>query len=71
MLAGIKNQMRNALRMHRERIATYRLTLSSGYDVPLLRLGSQECSTAILYTRRECSTAIMYRYPVVEPRDAP
>ena len=64
--------------MHRERIATCQLTLSPGYDVPLLRLRSRECSTAILYTRREsstailytrreCSTAIVYTYPVLEP----
>ena len=60
MLAKIKNRMRNALNMHRERIATCQLTLSPGYDVPLLRLRSRECSTAILYTRRESSTAILY-----------
>ena len=76
-----KNGMRNALNMHRERIATCQLTLSPGYDVPLLRLRSRECSTAILYTskeystairytRRECSTAIVYTYPVLEPGDA-
>ena len=81
MLARIKNRMRNALNMHRERIATCQLTLSPGYDVPLLRLQSRECatailytsrecSTAILYTRRECSTAIVYTYPVLEPGDA-
>ena len=67
--------------MHRERIATCQLTLSPGYDVPLLRLRSREwstailytsreCSTANLYTRRECSTAIVYTYPVLEPGDA-
>ena len=60
MLAGIKNGMRKALNMHRERIATCQLTLSPGYDVPLLRLRSRECSTAILYTSRECSIAILY-----------
>ena len=60
MLAWMKNRMRNALNMHRERIATCQLTLSPGYDVPLLRHRSRECSTAILYTRRECSTAILY-----------
>ena len=81
MLAGIKNGMRNALNMDRERIATCQLTLSPGYDVQLLRLRSKECSTAILYTskecstailytRRECSTAIVYTYPVLEPGDA-
>ena len=81
MLARIKNRMRNALNMHRERIATCQLTLSPGYDVQLLRLRirecstailytSRECSTAILYNRRECSTAIVYTYPVVEPGDA-
>ena len=80
-LAGIKNGMRNALNMHGERIATCQLTLSPGYDVPLLRLRSRECSiailytsrecsTAILYTRRECSTAIVYTYLVLEPGDA-
>ena len=81
MLAWIKNRMRNALNMHRERIATCQLTLSPGYDVPLLcprsrecstaiLYNSRECSTAILYTRRECSTAIVYTYPVLEPGDA-
>ena len=45
---------------HRERLATGQLTLSPCYDVPLLRLRSRECSTAILYTSRECSTAILY-----------
>ena len=60
MLACIKNRMRNALNMHRERTATCQLTLSPGYDVPLLRLWSRECPTAILYTSRECSTAILY-----------
>ena len=81
MLSLIKHGMRNALNMHRERIATCQLTLSLGYDVPLLRLWSRECSTAILYTsrecstailytRRECSTAIVYTYPVLEPGDA-
>ena len=60
MLASIKNRMRNALSMHRERLATCQLTLSPGYDVPLLCLRRRECSTAILYTRRECSTAILY-----------
>ena len=81
MLASIKNRMRNALNMHRERIATCQLTLSPSYDVPLLHLRSRgcstairytsrECSTAILYTRRECSTAIVYTYPVLEPGDA-
>ena len=66
----------------RERIATSQLTLSPGYDVPLLRLrsrecstailySSRECSTAILYTRRECSTDIAYTYPVLELGDAP
>ena len=60
MLALIKNGMRNALNMHRERIATCQLTPSPGYDVPLLRLRSRECSTAILYTSREYSTAILY-----------
>ena len=59
MLACIKNGMRNAFNVHRERIATCQLTLSTGYDVPLLRLWSREYSTAILYTRRECSTAIV------------
>ena len=67
MLAWIKNGMRNALNMHRERIATCQHTLSPGYDVPLLRLRRRECSTAILYTRKECSTAIVYTYPVLEP----
>ena len=68
------------MNMHRERIATCQLTLSPGYDVPLLRLRSKECSTtilytsrecstAILYTRRECSTAIVYTYTVLEPED--
>ena len=81
MLARIKNRMRNALNMQRERIATCQLTLTPGYNVPLLRLQSRECatailytsrecSTAILYTRRECSTAIVYTYPVLEPGDA-
>ena len=81
MLARIKNRMRNALNMKRERIATCQLTLSPGYDVPLLRLRrkeystailytSSECSTAILYTRRECSTAIVCTHPVLEPGDA-
>ena len=48
---------------------------SPGYDLPLLRLRSRECSTAtlytsresstaILYTRRECSTAIVYKISV-------
>ena len=60
MLASIENGMRNALNMHRERIATCQLTLSPGYDVPLLRLRSRECSTAILYKSRECLTAILY-----------
>ena len=69
MLARIKNGMRNALNMQRERIATCQLTLSPGYEVPLLRLRSRECSTAFLYTRRECSTAIVYTYPVLEPGD--
>ena len=59
MLALIKNGMRNALNMYRERIATYQLTLSPGYDGPLLRLRSRERFTAILYTSRECSTAIL------------
>ena len=73
--------MRNALNMLRERIATCQLTLSPGYDVPLLRLRStecptailytsRECSTAILHTTRECSTAIVYTYPVLEMGDA-
>ena len=81
MLVSMKNGMRNALNMHREGIATCQLTLSLGYDVPLLRLRSRECSTAILYTsrecstailytRRECSSAIVYTYPVLEPGDA-
>ena len=70
MLALMKNRMRNALNMHRERIATCQLTLSPGYDVPILRLRSRECSTAILSTRRECSTAIVYTYPALEPWDA-
>ena len=52
--------MQNALNMHRERLATCQLTLSTGYDVPLPRLRRRECSTAILYTIRECSTAIVY-----------
>ena len=67
--------------MYRERIAPIQLTLSPGNDVPVLRLRSRECSTAILYTsrecstailytRRECSTAIVYTYPVLEPGDA-
>ena len=60
MLSRIKNRMRNALNMHRERIATCQLTLSPVYNVPLLCLRSRECSTAILYTRREFSTAILY-----------
>ena len=77
----LKILMRNALNMHRERIATCQLTLSPGNDVPLLRLRSRECSTAILYTSRECSTAILYTrrecftaivytYPVLESGDA-
>ena len=81
MLASIKNRKRNALNMHRERIATCQLTLSTGYDVPLLRLRSRErstailytsreCSTAILYTRRECSSTIVYTYSVLETGDA-
>ena len=70
MLARIKNQMRNALNIHRERIATCKLTLSPGYDVPLQRVQSRECATAILYTSRECSTAIVYTYQVLEPGDA-
>ena len=81
MLASIKNRMQNALNMHRERIDTCQLTMSPGYDAPLLRLRSRErstailytcreCSTAILYTRRECSTAIVYTYPMLEPGDA-
>ena len=80
-VGGIKNRMRNTLNMHRKRIATCQLTLSPGYDVPLLRLRSRECTTAILYTsreysttilftRRECSTAIVCTYPVLEPGDA-
>ena len=48
MLAWMKNRMRNALNMHRESIATCQLTLSPGYHVPLLRLRSRECSTAVL-----------------------
>ena len=68
-LARIKNGMRNALNMLRERIATCQLTLSPGYDVPLLRLRSRECSTAILYSTRKCSTAIVHTYPVLEPGD--
>ena len=90
MLARIKNGMRNALKIHKERIATHQLTclqatMFHSYvsavenapppscipienapptfcipDVPLLRLRSRECSTAILYTSRECSTAILY-----------
>ena len=78
MLARNKNRIRNALNMHRVRIATSQLTLFPGYDVPLIRLQSRECaitilytsrecSTAILYTSRECSTAIVYTYPVLEP----
>ena len=81
MLAWMKNRMRNALNMDRERIATCQLTLSPGYHVPLLRLRSRECSTAILYSRRKCSTAILYTrrecstaivctYPVLELGDA-
>ena len=82
MLARIKNRMRNALNMYRERIATCQLTLSPGYNVPLLSLRSRECSTvilctsrecstAILYTRTESSTAIVYTNPVLEPGDGP
>ena len=70
MLVSMKNGMRNALNMHRERIATCQLTLSLVYDVPLLRLRRRECSTAILYTRRECSTAIVNTYPMLESGDA-
>ena len=70
MLARIKNRMQNAWNIHRERIATRQLTLSPGYDVPLLRLRSRESSTAILYTSRECSTTIVYTYTVLEPGDA-
>ena len=78
MWSSIKNGMRNALNIHRERIPTRQLTPSPGYDVPLLRLRSRECFTAILYTSRECSTAIrytrrecsstiVYTYPVLHP----
>ena len=70
MLACMKNRMRNALNMHREKIARRQLTPSPGYDVPLLRFRSRECSTSILYTSRQCSTAIVYTYPVLEPGDA-
>ena len=70
MLARIEKGMRNALNMHRERIETCQLTLSPGYDAPLLRLRSRECSTAFLYSRRECSTAIVYTYQALEPGDA-
>ena len=44
MLARIKDGMRNALNMQRERLATCQLTLSPGYEVQLLRLRSRECS---------------------------
>ena len=55
MLARIKNRMRNALNMYRKRIGTCQLTLSPGYDVPLLRLRSRQCSTAILLTSRDAT----------------
>ena len=77
MLAGIKNGMRNALNMHREKIATCQLTrlqatmfhshISRATAILYTR---RECSIAILYTSSKCSTTIVYTYPVLEPGDA-
>ena len=58
----VKYGMRNALNIYttgRERIVKCQLT-SPGYDLPLLRVLSRECSTHILYT-----------YPALEPSDGP
>ena len=55
--------MENALNMYTtggERIVTCQLTPSPGYNLPLLRVQTRECSTHILYT-----------YPALEPSDAP
>ena len=62
----IKSGMRNALNIYyttgtcRESIVTCQLTPSPGYDLPLLRVRSRECSTHIVYT-----------YPALEASDAP